>query len=183
MIPVDLYPVAMAEPAIVVSSPAPTLTLDALASRIAGKPVHVLCPTLAAYAVDPNVASTTAERGGFIPSGFAEPWNGTVTLPDFECAEVVSEIVADPSGAGEPNGLGYLEDVRGVFALFHETSHVAVYPDPVYRDEHATDCRALKVMPSVLASLGVPAARAQWFESVAAAIHAATPEPYAGACS
>lgn len=182
MIPVDFTVTAPVAP-VMAAAPAPTLTLDALATRIAGKPAHVVCKTADRYRQDPVVAGFAATHNGNMPLGYEDPPNGLFVMPSGECDAVTTELIADPRGTSFPASAEIGSDAVAVFVFFHEASHVAEYPDGPWADEHATDCRALSVMPRVLAAVGVPAARASWFERSAAAIHAATPPPYAGACS
>ncbi len=172
-------------PAVAIVAPAPAtqaLTLDALASRIAGKPVRVLCPPRSAFDADPVTVSVEGQLGARSLDGDAQRLAGTFTLPLDECAAVQGDVLGDPSGAGLPDRLGYVKDATATFAFFHEASHLAEYPAVPWADEHATDCHALAVMPGVLASIGVPSMRVQWFYAVGAAIHSLRTAPYAGPC-
>ncbi len=169
--------------AIVAPAPVqPAPTLDALASRIAGKPVHVICETWSTYKADPVAASIASQRNGAYPMGYAEPWHGTFTMGADACTAVEYELIDHPSGAGLPGGLGYVEDTRAVFTFFHESEHLAQYPDGTWSDEHVTDCRAIAAESVVLPELGLPSERVSWLHDAALAIHSLSPAPYAGPC-
>lgn len=184
MFPVDLSAsVSVPRPVVSSPAPAPALTLDALASRIAGKPAHVICKTADVYRLDPVVVGFAATHDGNVPLGYEDPPNARFVMPSDECDAVTTELIKDPRGTSFPASAEIGSEAVAVFVFFHESSHVAEYPDGPFADEHATDCRALGAMPQVLASVGVPAARALWLERAAAAIHAAAPAPYAGPCS
>lgn len=170
--------------AIVAPAPVqPASTLDALASRIVGRPVTVRCKPGNAYWNDPVVASYIAANKYAVPLGYADPPASYIVLPGATCDAITSELISDPSGRSFPGSAWITDDAVDVFTFFHEVSHVAEYPDGPFADEHATDCHALAIEPGELVALGVPARRRSWFERIAATFHANAKPPYAGPCS
>jgi hypothetical protein len=160
----------------------PALTMLA-AWAIGGTPA-ITCEAAEPWARDPVVHELHE------PLAYTNLRDRRAVLGPYVCGGAVL-LVADPSGAwigrhGPELGLDprsvTMREAHGLFALLHESYHVARAPAYTPADEHSADCFALARMPAALELLHVPAARRPAILQYAQELHNREPAPYSGAC-